>query len=57
MHRSLITSGLMSLAMSRIAFPLHPTRSARLSGDFTAQYSAYGFPCQRLTRQLTMQSP
>jgi hypothetical protein len=45
-------------SIGRIAFPsLHPTRSARLSEDFAAQYSAYGFPCQRLIRHLTMQSP
>ena len=37
--------------------PLQATRSARLSEDFAAQYSAYGFPCQRLTRHLTVLMP
>jgi len=45
------------LSIGHITFPFHPTRSARLSGDIPAQYSAYGSPCQRLTRHLTMQSP
>jgi hypothetical protein len=43
-------------SIGRIAFP-SPNRSARLSEDLAAHYSACGFPCQRLTRHLTMQSP